>query len=98
MEPTEGTYSILPGVFGAGAMALSLFATVAVNVLMAFVILRDSSRLQREGRSLALASRSTWVLVSLLLGPQIALAYWLMHHSTLRESRTEDLPLQNLLP
>ena len=77
-----------------------------VNIAFAIGVLIDSrafahpqdSRFPLNRRKLVLVGHTGWVLATLLGGVLVALAYWIVHHSTLRPDAVPALSGQGRLP
>jgi hypothetical protein len=55
-----------------------------VHVQFALAVYEDGVRLNLGPKGTLLVGPGMWGFGTLLLGPFLAAAYWLMHHSTLR--------------
>jgi hypothetical protein len=58
-------------------------ATIVVHLIFAFAVDNDASRIKRTGGETILVGRFAWSLATLLAGPLVAAAYWIVHHSAL---------------
>jgi len=58
-------------------------ATIVVHLIFAFAVDNDANRIKRTGGETILVGRFAWALATLLAGPLVAAAYWIMHHSAL---------------
>jgi hypothetical protein len=58
-------------------------ATLVVHVIFAFAVDNDASRIKRTGGQTILVGRFAWSLATLIAGPLVAAAYWIIHHSAL---------------
>ncbi|HXY37819.1 MAG TPA: hypothetical protein VEI07_26570 [Planctomycetaceae bacterium] len=81
----------IPGFFGGFGVVYAILiaiATFIVHTLFAFAVDRDARRCKRRGEELILAGPFLWALATFVGGPLVAVAYWLVHHSTLRDAGT----------
>ena len=57
--------------------------TVMVRVIFAFAVYSDALRLRRNVRPTILVNPAMWLFATLIGGVLVAVAYWVLHHSTL---------------
>jgi hypothetical protein len=62
----------------------------AVNSAFAFAVDWDATRLTIDGRKTVLVGRHVWAFAVLIGGPLVALAYWIIHRSTLASVQSSD--------
>ena len=75
-----GQFLSLPILF----FVASWLATIAVHVVFAVGVLRDTVDLRHRGVATSLVSPAWWTLATLFGGVFVAALYWVIHHSTLR--------------
>ena len=80
---------------GAGVVGVGLvfLLSAVVHIISALVVLVDARRRVVAQRTLWFVWPSIWALVTLLTGPLVVLAYWVMHYSSWG---TEPVPQQSL--
>ncbi len=61
---------------------------VLVRVVFAFAVYSDSLRLRRTVRPTILVNPAMWLFATLIGGVLVAVAYWVLHHSTLNPFNT----------
>jgi membrane protein implicated in regulation of membrane protease activity len=61
--------------------------TFIINTVFAFAVDRDARRIVRGGGYTFLVAPGFWAFATFLGGPLVAVAYWLVHHSSLRADR-----------
>jgi len=59
-------------------------ATLAVYVAFAIGVAIEARRLKQNGGQTVFVDYPIWTLATLLAGPLVATAYWILHHSALR--------------
>jgi hypothetical protein len=69
-------------------------ATIVVHLMFAFAVDNDATRIKRSGGATVLVGRFAWSLATLLGGPLVAAAYWVMHHSALNTQRPTVTPIE----
>ena len=72
---------------------LSIFAigSFVVHVFFALAVLADAVKIQDEkGQEMVFVSGKIWALATLFGGILVAVAYWIIHHSTLRPRSSSD--------
>ena len=57
---------------------------ILLHIVFAIAVFWDATRLAHQGVKLALVSPGWWALATLSAGIFVAIAYWFIHHSTLR--------------
>lgn len=62
---------------------LPIAGAVLVHIAFSAAVFNDANKLQREQGSLAFVNAWLWSLAVLVGGVFVALAYWVMHHSTI---------------
>ena len=62
---------------------LPIIGAVLVHIAFSAAVFNDANRLQKEHGSLVLVSSWLWSLAVLVGGVFVALAYWVIHHSTI---------------
>ncbi len=62
--------------------------TVLVRVVFAFAVYSDALRLRRTVRPTILVNPAMWLFGTLMGGVFVAVAYWVLHHSTLNPFNT----------
>ena len=72
--------------------ALIALGTIFIHIIFAIAVLDDAAAIQEKGKKTTFVNGTMWALSVLLGGVFIALAYWVIHHSTLRSS-SESKPL-----
>jgi hypothetical protein len=81
MNPNVSGLTVLPFI---PLLMLSFgVATLVVHVIFAFAVDNDASRIKRTGGKTILAGRFAWSLATLVGGPLVAAAYWIIHHFAL---------------
>ena len=55
-----------------------------VQIFLALAVLADAVKIQGQGQKMVFVSGKIWALGTLCGGVFIVLAYWIIHHSTLR--------------
>jgi hypothetical protein len=71
----------LSSVIMLGSLLLMVLAVV-VHVIFAIAVGKDGGALYRRGRDTVLVPAGAWFLATLLGGVFVAVAYWVLHHST----------------
>lgn len=69
-----------------GLVNLPAFMTILqimINLLFAGAVAKDSGRLLQTGQPNLLVNGITWAFATLVGGVFVAVAYWIIHHSTL---------------
>lgn len=69
--------------FGLMWNVLPMLGALLVHLAFSAAVFNDANRLQREQGSTVLVNSWLWSLAVLVGGVFVALAYWVMHHSTL---------------
>ncbi|HUE15109.1 MAG TPA: hypothetical protein VMR25_13140 [Planctomycetaceae bacterium] len=69
-------------------------ATIVVHVVFAFAVDNDASRIKRTGGATFLVGRFGWALATLVAGPLVAAAYWIIHHSALTIEMPSAMPAE----
>ena len=59
-------------------------AMLLLHIVFAIAVFWDATRLAHQDVKLALVSPGWWALATLVAGIFVAIAYWFIHHSTLR--------------
>jgi hypothetical protein len=67
-----------------------ILPTFIVHTIFAFAVDRDARRLTRGGGNLVFTGAFVWAGATLLGGPLVALAYWIIHRSALALSVSPD--------
>lgn len=62
---------------------LPMIGALLVHLAFSAAVFNDAQRLQREHGSLAFVNSWLWSLAVLVGGVFVALAYWVIHHSTI---------------
>ncbi|MCC5453099.1 hypothetical protein LMJ53_15355 [Rheinheimera sp. UJ51] len=62
---------------------LPIIATILVHIAFSAAVFNDAKRLQSKHDSLAFVNSWIWSLAVLVGGVFVALAYWVIHHSTI---------------
>ncbi len=65
-----------------------LAPTFIVHTIFAFAVDSDARRLTRAGSGLVFTGPFVWAAATLLGGPLVALAYWIIHRSALAPQPT----------
>lgn len=66
---------------------LIILINFILHLIFASAVAKDSGRLTKLGRTTYLVSGVTWAFATLVGGVLIAVAYWLMHYSTLARGK-----------
>jgi len=76
---------MIPTAIPAAAVWFCIFVvpTFIVHSIFAFAVDSDARRLTRAGGSLVFTGPFVWAAATLLGGPLVALAYWIIHRSAL---------------
>jgi len=61
--------------------------TFIINTVFAFAVDRDARRLTRSGKNSVLVGPFIWAVATFIGGPIVAVAYWVVHHSTLTDGK-----------
>jgi uncharacterized membrane protein (UPF0182 family) len=69
-------------------LLLVTFINVVLHLIFASAVAKDAGELTKLGRSTYLVSGIVWAFATLVGGVFIAVAYWLMHYSTLARGKT----------
>jgi hypothetical protein len=69
--------------FGLMWKVLPIIGAILVHLAFSAAVFNDANRLQREQGSLVFVNSWLWSLAVLVGGVFVALAYWVMHHSTI---------------
>lgn len=69
--------------FGLMWNILPIIGAILVHLAFSAAVFNDANKLQRERGSLAFVNSWLWSLAVLVGGVFVALAYWVMHHSTI---------------
>jgi len=80
----------LPGQFASLIAVFWVFfigLTILIHVLFALAVWQDGTGLVQHGSRLIFVGPAIWALATLLGGVFVAVAYWLVHYSTLRAGR-----------
>jgi len=64
--------------------------TLVVHLAFAYAVDSDAANLGRSGRRLVFVGRFLWALATLVGGPLVAAAYWVVHHSSLRAIESQS--------
>lgn len=75
-----------------GWLALFGLCMFVVRIIFALAVLNDAVAIQEKGEKMVFVSGKIWALAVLLGGILLAVAYWIIHHSTLRSS-SDSAPL-----
>lgn len=62
---------------------LPIIGAVLVHLAFSAAVFNDANRLQKEHDSLVFVNSWLWSLAVLVGGVFVALAYWVIHHSTM---------------
>ena len=68
------------------AIAIAIL-TFIIHTAFAFAVDRDARTIKAGGRSLVLAGPFIWAFATFIGGPLVAVAYWVVHHSALRQEK-----------
>jgi len=63
-----------------------------VHIFFALAVLSDAVAIQDKGQKMVFVSGKMWALATLFGSFLVLLAYWIIHHSTLRSSSDSFLP------
>lgn len=69
-------------------LLLVAFINVVLHLIFASAVAKDAGQLTKLGRATYLVSGIVWAFATLVGGVLIAVAYWLMHYSTLARGKT----------
>jgi hypothetical protein len=69
--------------FGLMWNILPIIGAILVHLAFSAAVFNDANKLQRDHGSLAFVNSWLWSLAVLVGGVFVALAYWVMHHSTI---------------
>lgn len=69
--------------FGLLWNVLPMVGVLLVHLAFSAAVFNDANRLQREHGTLAFVNSWLWSLAVLVGGVFVALAYWIIHHSTI---------------
>lgn len=70
-------------------LLLVSFINVVLHLVFASAVAKDAGQLTKLGRPTYLVSGVVWAFATLVGGVLIAVAYWLMHYSTLARGKTQ---------
>ena len=70
-------------VFGMVWTVLPMIGAVLVHLAFSAAVYNDANRLQKEPGALTFVGAWLWALAVLIGGVFVALAYWVIHHSTI---------------
>ena len=76
----------VPLIFCMGLIAWG--SIVLLHILFAVAVGADAEKLRKSGDGTELVGSSTWALAVLVGGVFVAVAYWAIHHSRLRRTKT----------
>ncbi len=66
-----------------GYGSLPLVGSILVHIAFSAAVFNDAQRLQKDRDALVFVNTWLWSLAVLVGGVFVALAYWVMHHSTI---------------
>lgn len=64
---------------------LYFLVTILIHIAFSAATFNDARQLRNKGEQLALVGPVLWSVAVLVGGVFVALAYWVMHHSTLKQ-------------
>jgi len=64
-----------------------------IQIFFALAVLSDAVQIQDKGQKMVFVSGKIWALATLFGGVFVILAYWIIHHSTLRPPTSDSAPL-----
>ena len=64
---------------------LYILVTILIHLAFSAATFNDARHLKKSGEQLAFVGPVVWSFAVLIGGVFVALAYWVMHHSTLRQ-------------
>jgi hypothetical protein len=76
--------------FQSAWMVVAAIAFVFIRGIFALAVLSDAVKIQAAGKQMVLVSGKMWAVAVFVGGVLIAVAYWVMHHSTLRSPSESD--------
>jgi len=65
-------------------------AQFAIHSAFAFAVDRDAGKLKRSGGQTVFVNGSLWAVATLIGGPMVAAAYWVINRSMLNERRPAE--------
>ncbi|MEI6560590.1 MAG: hypothetical protein WCO68_00720 [Verrucomicrobiota bacterium] len=83
-------YMYLVQYLSASHSLIQIVGGFIVQIFFALAVLADAVKIQDQGHKMVFVSGKIWALGTLCGGVFIVLAYWIIHHSTLRSSVDSD--------
>ena len=71
---------------------IQILAPFIIQIFFARAVLADAVKIQEQGQKMVFVSGKIWALITLFGGIFVILAYWIIHHSTLRPA-SDSAPL-----
>ena len=71
-------------------MVVTFIAFLFVRGVFALAVLSDAVKIQAAGKQMVFVSGKMWAIAVFIGGVLIAVAYWVIHHSTLRPRSSSD--------
>ena len=68
------------GILSAVAVAIWI-GTLVVQVLFAIAVYNDALKRKQKGQGFLFVSAELWICAALLVGPVLAVLYWIVHNS-----------------